>query len=184
MEDHWRDGRCAHRALDLPCTGVTTSCARSSDCGGACSTPRPRKPSGSRRHISMWMYVLVRVCIDQANIGDDVQILPVNVMSCIQLLVLWGLTPSYRLWWSSIVIRTACFAEIIQAEVAILLPLTVLGVRVCLVCSFGMCLCSLVCNINRSHGRYFCERFEQHVFLFFVVHISSMYCIASPETLI
>ena len=43
---------------------------------------------------------LDKVCIDQANIGEGLRCLPVNVMACDKVLVCWGSTyPTGRLFW-------------------------------------------------------------------------------------
>ena len=38
------------------------------------------------------------MCIDQKNIADGLRVLPINVMACCQMLVLFGPTYPTRLW--------------------------------------------------------------------------------------
>lgn len=47
------------------------------------------------REPTFW---LDKTCIDQRNIRDGLRVLPVNVMSCRQMLVFWGETYAHRLW--------------------------------------------------------------------------------------
>ena len=42
--------------------------------------------------------VHLQVCIDQENIADGLRVLPVNVMACRRMLVLFGPTYPTRLW--------------------------------------------------------------------------------------
>ena len=42
--------------------------------------------------------VQLQVCIDQENIADGLRLLPVNVMACRRMLVLFGPTYPSRLW--------------------------------------------------------------------------------------
>lgn len=41
---------------------------------------------------------LDKACIDQRNINDGLRSLPINVMACRRVLVLWGPTYAFRLW--------------------------------------------------------------------------------------
>ena len=43
-------------------------------------------------------FLLDRTCIDQRNIRDGLRNLPVNVMACKQVLVIWVATYPNRLW--------------------------------------------------------------------------------------
>ena len=51
-----------------------------------------------RRHGREPTFWFDKTCIDQANIGDGLRMLPVNVMACERILVLWGPTYHERLW--------------------------------------------------------------------------------------
>lgn len=57
-----------------------------------------------------------KVCFDQDNIADGLKVLPINVMSCQKLLVLYGKHYASRLWciWELFVMFS--FAELSQAQ--------------------------------------------------------------------
>lgn len=47
------------------------------------------------REATFW---LDKTCIDQSNLADGLRVLPVNVMACRKMFVLWGSTYAQRLW--------------------------------------------------------------------------------------
>jgi uncharacterized protein YoxC len=54
--------------------------------------------SFSRKHDRAPTFWLDKVCIDQDAITDGLRALPVNIMACRKMLVLWGPTYPNRLW--------------------------------------------------------------------------------------
>eukprot|EP00448_Togula_jolla_P017584 CAMPEP_0170576200 /NCGR_PEP_ID=MMETSP0224-20130122/4264_1 /TAXON_ID=285029 /ORGANISM="Togula jolla, Strain CCCM 725" /LENGTH=437 /DNA_ID=CAMNT_0010899023 /DNA_START=114 /DNA_END=1423 /DNA_ORIENTATION=+ len=65
-----------------------------------------------------------KVCVDQSRIADCLKVLPVNVMACSQLLVLFGKTYPDRLWCAwELYILFAFAREEHAAERLVLLPL-------------------------------------------------------------
>ena len=69
--------------------------------------------SSYSRYPTFWFD---KVCFDQANISDGLKVLPINVMSCQKLLVLYGKQYSTRLWciWELFVMFS--FADVSEAQ--------------------------------------------------------------------
>lgn len=73
------------------------------------------------REPTFW---LDKTCIDQRNIGNGLRVLPINVMSCERMLVLWGATYAGRLWCVWELFTLVAFASLQQAlKRMILVPL-------------------------------------------------------------
>lgn len=69
---------------------------------------------------------LDKVCIDQDNIGDGLKVLPINIMSCEVMLVLFGNTYINRLWCIWELYTFFCFRNFDHAvNHIIVLPITI-----------------------------------------------------------
>mmetsp|Transcript_25986 Transcript_25986/g.57346 ORF Transcript_25986/g.57346 Transcript_25986/m.57346 type:complete len:686 (-) Transcript_25986:208-2265(-) len=77
-----------------------------------------------RKHGRDPTFWLDKVCIDQSCISDGLKVLPVNVMACRKVLVLFGDTYAHRLWCVWELFTLFSFArEELAAERVVILPL-------------------------------------------------------------
>lgn len=74
------------------------------------------------RPFTLW---LDKTCIDQTRIRDGLQVLPVNVMACNKVMILWGHTYPTRLWCVWEIFTVLAFSSLERAaERLYLVPLT------------------------------------------------------------